>query len=58
MDANNGPICTVPVWFPNVDHMGLSMWVPDRAWLQIPYGMPHIESHIGPMWVPYALMAG
>ena len=47
-----GP-CGSQMWTIWAVHVGR-----ERALLQIPYGMPHIESHMGPMWVLYALLNG
>ena len=45
--------------------MGNSIWGPDESLLQNPHrshmGCPyrtHIITHLGPIWVPYSLLAG
>ena len=50
-----------PVW----GHMDVPRWVPDESLLQNPHlshmGCPyrtHIITHVGPIWVPYSLLAG
>ena len=46
-------------------HMDVPRWVPDESLLQNPHrshmGCPyrtHIITHLGPIWVPYSLLAG
>ena len=50
-----------PVW----GHVDVPRWVPDESLLQNPHwshmGCPyrtHIITHLGPIWVPYFLLAG
>ena len=50
---------------PYSSHMALPMWVQHGTLLQIPHeslmGCPyrtHINTHLGPMWVLYFLLAG
>ena len=45
--------------------MDVPRWVPDESLLQNPHrshmGSPyrtHILTHLGPIWVPYSLLAG
>ena len=52
-------------WGPYGAHMDVPRWVPDESLLQNPYqshmGCPyrtHIITHLGPIWVPYSLLAG
>ena len=56
---------TEPIKFPYGSHIALPMWVQHRTMLQIPHeslmGCPyrtHINTHLGPMWVLYFLLAG
>ena len=53
------------IWGPYGTHMDVPRWVPDESLLQNPYrshmGCPyrtHIITHLGPIWVPYTLLAG
>ena len=50
---------------PYSSHMALPMWVQNGPVLQIPHGSrmgcpyrTHINTHLGPMWVLYFLLAG
>ena len=54
-----------PILDPYSSHMALPMWVQHGTLLQIPHeslmGCPcrtHINTHLGPMWVLYFLLAG
>ena len=54
-----------PILDPYSSHMALPMWVKHGTLLQIPHeslmGCPcrtHINTHLGPMWVLYFLLAG
>ena len=56
---------TEPIKFPYGSHIALPMWVQHGTMLQIPHeslmGCPyrtHINTHLGPMWVLYFLLAG
>ena len=53
------------IWGPYGAHMDVPRWVPDESLLQNPHrshmGCPyrtHIITHLGPIWVPYSLLAG
>ena len=53
------------LWAPLGAHMDVPRWVPDESLLQNPHrshmGCPyrtHIITHLGPIWVPYSLLAG
>ena len=53
------------IWGPYGAHMDVPRWVPDESLLQNPHrshmGCPyrtHINTHMGPIWVPYSLLAG
>ena len=53
------------IWGPYGAHMDVPRWVPDESLLQNPrrshMGCPyrtHIITHLGPIWVPYSLLAG
>ena len=53
------------IWGPYGAHMDVPRWVPDESLLQNPHwshmGCPyrtHINTHLGPIWVPYSLLAG
>ena len=55
----------VDILDPYSSHMALPMWVQHGTLLQIPHeslmGCPcrtHINTHLGPMWVLYFLLAG
>ena len=54
-----------PILDPYSSHMDLPMWVQHGTMLQTPHqslmGCPyrtHINTHLGPVWVLYALPAG
>ena len=54
-----------PILVPYGSHMDVPRWVPDESPLQNPHrshmGCPyrtHIITHLGPIWVPYSLLAG
>ena len=56
---------TGPIKFPYGSHIALPVWVQHGTMLQIPHeslmGYPyrtHINTHLGPMWVLYFLLAG
>ena len=53
------------IWGPYGAHMDVPRWVPDESLLQNPHrshmGCPyrtHIITHLGPIRVPYSLLAG
>ena len=53
------------IWGPYGAHMDVPRWVPDESLFQNPHrshmGCPyrtHIITHLGPIWVPYSLLAG
>ena len=53
------------IWGPYGAHMDVPRWVLDESLLQNPHrshmGCPyrtHIITHLGPIWVPYSLLAG
>ena len=53
------------IWGPYGANMDVPRWVPDESLLQNPHrshmGCPyrtHIITHLGPIWVPYSLLAG
>ena len=54
-----------PIWAPPCIHLGQPIWDPHGAMLHPLYGSlmgspygTHIETHVGPIWVPYTLFAG
>ena len=58
-------VLILPILDPYSSHMTLPMWVQHGTLLQIPHeslmGCPyrtHINTHLGPMWVLYCLLAG
>ena len=58
-------VLILPILDPYSSHMTLPMWVQHGTLLQIPHeslmGCPyrtHINTHLGPMWVLYFLLAG
>ena len=53
------------IWGPYGAHMDVPRWVPDESLLQNPHrshmGCPyrtHIITDLGPIWIPYSLLAG
>ena len=53
------------IWGPYGAYMDVPRWVPDESLLQNTHGShmgcqyrTHIITHLGPIWVPYSLLAG